>query len=85
MSDVDKLVVDGVVDLSISDESDCICCPVFHVFGYGMNLSDYPGRWPYDDPNWRALSSDFVRRAFGEHGYGVDGKRVRITLELVDG
>lgn len=82
----DKLVVESTVELMISERNDCTCCPGNHVFGRGLELDDYPGRFPYRRVgDWMGLQGDFVTALFHKHGYAVHGKRVRVTLELVDG
>ena len=83
---ISPLVVEGVVKLLVSDRqpADCICCPGPHVFGYGIELEDYEGRYPYHRHGMFGLDTDFLYCLFREgHEYALDGRRVRVTVELL--
>lgn len=80
------LSVEGVIELSVSEQgSNCICCPGNHVYGMGVEITGYEFAWQYR--KFPATPSDVVHDAIStfwrEHHYSLDGRRVRISVELL--
>lgn len=87
-----RFAVEGTVELLIagrdteerSDRSDCICCPGPHNFARGIKVDEYEGRYPYRDSSApRDWISDMLSALWREHRYALEGRRVRLTMELL--
>jgi hypothetical protein len=85
MADEMKREVTGVISMSVSEESDCICCPAGHVYGAGVEVPEYDFAWPYlkFPAHVGDVGNDFVRLVRGVLGYDAHGRRVRVTFELL--
>ena len=82
-----KRSVEGVVRFMRSEQSadreGCVCCPDgVHVFARGVDLDQYEGEWPYSREGGSS-PGDFVHDMVREAGPEAEGKRVRITFEVL--
>lgn len=80
------LSVEGVIELAVSERgSNCICCPGAHVYGMGIDVPEYDFAWQYRKfpAQVNEAAHDFLGVLFREHHYALDGRRMRITFELL--
>jgi hypothetical protein len=81
---MEPVSVEGVVTLHRSEREgaeDCICCEGPHVYGSGIDTDPFEYPWSAEP---KTSVHDWLNMQVSHHRFDLEGKRVRVTLEVVE-